>query len=345
MSTIQKFFILHHSENDGDRIYAIEPDTKKFIHLAELTPDEIMASKNTIFFNPIRKVSDQICKGINKLYIEKSFRMKNYHLLACVNIQQEVGTIQNVGFLQAYPLHPNELYVHVICSESGYGGKILKHFMEYVKQNQSEIQMISLSALLGVVGFYLKNGFTLRNTCSVPAIQIKNENLAQLRKNVEIFNPHYRRPNIGTLKQFRAPISSDVLYKLYNENLFSDSCDPGLSYPEFLQSTCYAEGVHMVYCFSENPVVPSFKGALPNVPVIVKPNKVTAKNNKFRNITVKNNNNSFGNSFNSLGVPPFPQEKLQQLEQNYRNSLKHGPTRTTRKLRYKYRPSSTNEEK
>ncbi len=360
---------------DSDSIYILLDKSESIINAYEINDKYINVfesynltnptQKNIIndtFLNPIFSDSAQrICNDIPIDYIQYIINKgQPYYLLTYIDFENFPPT--NHGFLLAYHKSPSEVYIHVICSEKGFGGKLLKYFIRYIKEKVSSVNTISLSALTEVVGFYLRNGFTIRNTCKASPVNVSPENIQQLRKNstnikyVGLKNLNAYSGNVTKFKMNRMKTSSDFLYNLYKKGIFADHCDPGMSYEEFLYSRCFGEGVHMVYCISENKVVSSFTGRLPNVPVAIPTNgsalnnenafgnmkpgnyppfPQTLKNklqrdyrrrlNDYRNIN-SNNENSFGNMIPG-NYPPVPQELIKQAERNYRRRWKLGGTR------------------
>ncbi len=253
------------------------------------------------FKTPLMNHANDLCGALNPKYISEIFDHTSYYIVSCLDIHQNVK-----GFLYAYEMNPNEIYIHVICAKEGYGKKLMTSFLHYVKEKTS-YQMVSLSAMLDVIGFYLKNDFTIRNTCTSTK-----------------FNAESRSNNIAQFRNMYGKIDKKqkLLYDLYKYGAFADSCDPGLTFEEFLKSGCYRNGVRMIYCFQENASLPKFNGRYPKVPVVTNMKKAPFHLEDENNIPTGSSNN----------FPPFPQEKLNRLQEEYSRSQRIGRSRPNNML-------------
>ncbi len=251
------------------------------------------------FKTPLLNHARRLCGTLNPVYIPRIFNYNSYYIVSCFDMHENVK-----GFLYAYEMNPTEIYIHVICAEEGYGKRLMTSFLHYVKE-QTTYSTVSLSSMLNVIGFYLKNDFTIRNTCNdVP------------------FNANSRSMNIAQFRNMYGNIHKrqKLLYDLYKHGSFADSCDPGLNFEEFLASGCFMNGVHMIYCFDENTSLPRFNGRYPSVPVVTNIKKGPI-------VMDDENSNSFGNNFQALGVPPIPQEKINRLQKEYTQRFRIGRNR------------------
>ena len=248
------------------------------------------------FKTPLMNHANDLCGALNPEYIPKIFDHTSYYIVSCFDIHQNVK-----GFLYAYEINPNEIYIHVICAKEGYGKKLMTSFLHYVKEKTS-YTTISLSSMFDVIGFYLKNDFTIRNTCaSIPFnANSRSHNIAQFRN------------MYGNLKKRQT-----LLYDLYKHGAFADSCGPDLTFEEFLNGGCFLNGVHMIYCFQDNAPLPKFNGAYPKVPVVTNMKKGPFNIGDENNIPVESSNN----------FPHFPQEKINQLQKEYSRSQRIGRSR------------------
>jgi hypothetical protein len=174
-----------------------------------------------------------------------------------IDDEGEIQKQKAKGFLYAYenPTNPDEIHIHIICAEKGYGRKLMLSFLNYIREKTS-YKFVSLDALLKVVGFYLKSGFTFRKNCSDEALNITPHQSA-----INVFfdeDSMYRNIN----KEHR------FFYDLYKQGtlLLKKDCQNengknlnNLSYDEFVKKNCYKSTVRMIYCFQKGGALPSLK--------------------------------------------------------------------------------------
>lgn len=126
-------------------------------------------------------------------------------------------------------------YVELICSQKGYGQKLLQWIIDQAKENEN-VQYISLSSLKNVLGFYYKLGFELgfHNTAR------NNKQLLQLSNDLKNFLNETKNYES---KEFFAFLEKAIPFNLGN----NCSTNPDIS--------CLDDGLYMTLFLKTNQAV------------------------------------------------------------------------------------------
>ncbi len=138
-------------------------------------PSEGIETQGTkaIFQEAVDKlVATGVCRGsVNPSYIHHFSVRVNNILLILYEIQADKKTVPHGFAVIRYDEDEENgnpgLYIDVICSNQGYGGKLLEHISKYA--DLVGAYFVGLSSLPTVLTFYPKYGFEFRKSCAGPA--------------------------------------------------------------------------------------------------------------------------------------------------------------------------------
>jgi GNAT superfamily N-acetyltransferase len=135
----------------------------------------------------------------------------------------------------------NSLFISAICSKKGFGGMLLKYFIDFA--HQKRIKYIELSSTFENITFYPLFGFEHKTSCNAdePSVTMSNK-LKQWLKN--------NKP-LTTEKLFREKLYRDYIQSI--RNTMPNTPCKNKTMIEFLNSQfCYDQTYKMKKCFDEN---------------------------------------------------------------------------------------------
>lgn len=188
-----------------------------------------------------------VCKGsVNPDYIHHFSLQANNILIILYEIHKDKKTTPH-GFVVARDEEDETtvnhgIYIDVICSNPGYGGKLLKYINDYADSHK--YYYVGLSSLPTVLTFYPKYGFEFRKTCTGPANSELPEAITTMKKE------NYPK-NVESTYDNKAFM--DFMLDLHDKDLtvYRDPpCDnKSLSAENFKEHGCASDGFSMKKCF------------------------------------------------------------------------------------------------
>ncbi len=187
-----------------------------------------------------------VCKGsVNQRYIHDFSLQVNNILIILYEIKEDKTTIPH-GFVVARDEEDETtsnhgIYIDVICSYPGYGGKLLQYVIDYADINN--YYYVGLSSLPTVLTFYPKYGFEFRKTCTGPANTTLPESITTMKKE------YYPK---SVPKAYKNKAFMDFMLELHDKDLTVYNAEPcnkkPLSASKFKKHRCASDGFSMKKC-------------------------------------------------------------------------------------------------
>ena len=191
-------------------------------------------------------VKTGVCKGsVNPSYIHHFSVRYNNILIILYEIHDDKKTTPHGFAVVRYDEDEENgnpgLYIDVICSNQGYGGKLLDYISKYA--NQTGEYFVGLSSLPTVLTFYPKYGFEFRKSCAGPAN-------TQLPASITTMKKENYPTNVNNT--YGNPAFMDFMLDLHDKGLTvydeGECAKRPLSAKKFKKEGCASDGFSMKKC-------------------------------------------------------------------------------------------------